>query len=190
MTKPKSKSKSKPASSSATADATQMAAETPEIRYKAPHNYVGILIKPTDNHTFDSILDILSASKYKTLITADAPIYLDTQREFWKNATLEKQGDIIAAINSSIQGKKVQISPKSIFETFKLDDLNGKTSFTKDELVRTGAMQNNQIGIPYKRVTSLLHPDFYSTHCSCVFLIKQRLLMRYQRKSNAWGMQF
>ncbi|KAJ0522948.1 hypothetical protein HanIR_Chr10g0488331 [Helianthus annuus] len=113
-----------------------MAAETPEIRYKAPHNYVGILTKPTDNHTFDSILDILSASKYKTLITADAPIYLDTQREFWKNATLEKQGDIIAAINSSIQGKKVNISPKSISKTFKLDDLNGKTSFIKDELVK------------------------------------------------------
>ena len=124
MTKPKSKSKSNPASSSTTADATQMAAETPEIRYKAPHNYVGILTKPTDNHTFDSILDILSASKYKTLITADAPIYLDTQREFWKNATLEKQGDIIVAINSSIQGKKVKISPKSISEIFKLDDLN------------------------------------------------------------------
>ncbi|KAJ0457950.1 hypothetical protein HanIR_Chr15g0779631 [Helianthus annuus] len=82
MTKPKSKpsakSKSKPSSSSTTAEATQMAAVTTEIRYKAPHNYVGILIKPTDNHTFDSILDILSASKYKTLITADAPIYLDT----------------------------------------------------------------------------------------------------------------
>ncbi|KAF5805571.1 hypothetical protein HanXRQr2_Chr05g0210941 [Helianthus annuus] len=136
MTKPKSKSKSKPSSSSTTADATQMVAETTEIRYKAPHNYVGILTKPTDNHTFDSILDILSASKYKTLITADAPIYLDTQREFWKHATLEKQGDIIAAINSSIQGKKVNISPKSISETFKLDDLNGKTSFTKDELVK------------------------------------------------------
>ncbi|KAJ0935916.1 hypothetical protein HanRHA438_Chr03g0124921 [Helianthus annuus] len=108
-----------------------MAAETPEIRYKSPHNYVGILTKLTDNHTFDSILDILSASKYKTLITADAPIYLDTQREFWKNATLEKQGDIIAAINSSIQGKKVKISPKSISETFKLDDLNGKNLFYK-----------------------------------------------------------
>ena len=111
-----------------------MAAETLEIHYKSPHNYVGVLRKPTDNHTFDSILDILSASKYKTLITADAPIYLDTQREFWKNATLEKQGDIIAAINSSIQGKKVQISPQSISEIFKLDDLKGKTSFTKDEL--------------------------------------------------------
>ncbi|KAJ0938158.1 hypothetical protein HanRHA438_Chr03g0149861 [Helianthus annuus] len=136
MTKPKSKTKSKPSSSSKTAEATQMAAETPKIRYKAPHNYVGILTKPTDNHTFDSILDILSASKYKTLITADSPIYLDSQREFWKNATLEKQGDIIAAINSSIQGKKVKISPKSISETFKLDDLNGKNYFTKDELVK------------------------------------------------------
>ncbi|KAJ0588364.1 hypothetical protein HanIR_Chr04g0173811 [Helianthus annuus] len=134
MTKPKSKSKSKPSSSSTPTDATQMAVETTKIRYKAPHNYVGILTKPTTDNTFDSIIDILSASKYKTLITADAPIYLQTQREFWKNATLEKQGDIITAINSSIQGKKVQISPQSISEIFKLDDLKGKTSFSKDEL--------------------------------------------------------
>ncbi|MFS8033623.1 hypothetical protein Hanom_Chr17g01571751 [Helianthus anomalus] len=95
-----------------------MAAETTEIRYKSPHNYVGILTKPSDNHTFDSILDILSASKYKTLITAVAPIYLDTQREFWKNAILEKQGDTITAINSSIKGKE------------------GNTYFSKDELVK------------------------------------------------------
>ena len=136
MMKSKSKSKSKPSSSSTPTDATQMAVETTEIRYKAPHNYVGILTKPTTDNTFDSIIDILSASKYKTLIIADAPIYLQTQREFWKNATLEKQGDIITAINSSIQGKKVQISPKSISEIFKLDDLKGKTSFTKNELIK------------------------------------------------------
>ncbi|KAJ0575512.1 hypothetical protein HanIR_Chr05g0213591 [Helianthus annuus] len=134
MTKSKSKSKSKPSSSFIPTDATQMAVESNEIPYKSPHNYVGILTKPTSNNTFDSILDILSASKYKTLITADAPIYLQTQREFWKKATLEKQGDIVIAINSSIQGKKIQISPQSISEVFKLDDLKGNTSFSKTEL--------------------------------------------------------
>ena len=76
MTKSKSKSKSKSSSSSAPADANQMAAETTEIRYKSPHNYLGILTKPTTDNTFDSIIDTLSASKYKTLLIADAPIYL------------------------------------------------------------------------------------------------------------------
>ncbi|KAJ0947775.1 hypothetical protein HanRHA438_Chr01g0019811 [Helianthus annuus] len=111
-----------------------MAAETTEIRYKAPHNYLGILTKPTTDNTFDTIIDTLSASKYKTLLTADAPIYLQTQREFWNNATLEKQGDTVTSINSLVQGKKIQISPQFISEVFKLNDLEGKTSFSKTEL--------------------------------------------------------
>ncbi|MCQ7285343.1 hypothetical protein NP026_23590, partial [Salmonella enterica] len=73
-----------------------MAAETTEIHYKSPHNYVGILTKPTTDNTFDSIIDILSTSKYKTLITADAPIYLQTQREFWNKATLQKNKETLS----------------------------------------------------------------------------------------------
>ncbi|KAJ0927107.1 hypothetical protein HanRHA438_Chr04g0178911 [Helianthus annuus] len=126
--------KSKSKSSSSSDDATQMAAKPIEIPYKSPHNYLGLLTKPTTNHTFDSIIDTLSASKYKTLLVVDAPIYQQTQREFWKNATLEKQGDIVIAINSSIHGKDIQISPQSISEVFKLDDQKGKTSFSKTEL--------------------------------------------------------
>ncbi|KAJ0845823.1 hypothetical protein HanRHA438_Chr15g0717991 [Helianthus annuus] len=82
MTKSKSKPKSKSSSSSAPKDATQMAVEPSEIPFKAPHNYLGILTKPSTDDTFNSIIDTLSASKYKTLLTADAPIYLQTQREF------------------------------------------------------------------------------------------------------------
>ncbi|MFS7972202.1 hypothetical protein Hanom_Chr09g00841921 [Helianthus anomalus] len=102
-----------------------------EIPYKAPHNYLGLLTKPGTIDTYDSIIDIMSSSKYKTLLIADAPIYLKTQREFWKNATLESQGEKVIAINSSIMGKKVKITPQLISEVFELDDLQGKTSFPK-----------------------------------------------------------
>ncbi|XP_022019402.1 DNA ligase 1-like [Helianthus annuus] len=75
----------------------------------------------------------MSSSKYKTLLTEDAPIYLKTQREFWKNATLETQGETVTAINSSIMGKKVHITPQSILAVFELDDQQGKTYFPKIE---------------------------------------------------------
>ncbi|MFS7918399.1 hypothetical protein Hanom_Chr03g00200551 [Helianthus anomalus] len=134
MTKSKSKSKSKPKSPSSSNEVAQTAEETFDLPYKAPHNYLGILTKPTTVDTFNSILDTISASKYKTLLIADAPIYQETQREFWRNVTLEKQDGVIKAINSSIKGKTIQITPQSISEVFKLNDQKGKISFSKDEL--------------------------------------------------------
>ncbi|KAJ0615033.1 hypothetical protein HanIR_Chr02g0069361 [Helianthus annuus] len=126
MTKSKSSAKaSKGASQKAT---------SADIPHKPSHNLLGLLTKPGNIDTFDSILDILNASKYKTLLTANAPIYLQTQREFWKNCILEKQGEDIIAINSTLQTKAVRITPQSISEVFQLADQDGKDSFPKNEL--------------------------------------------------------
>ncbi|MFS7995871.1 hypothetical protein Hanom_Chr12g01123151 [Helianthus anomalus] len=126
MTKSKSSAKS-------SKEASQKAIST-EIPHKPSHNLLGLLTKPGTIDTFDSILDMLNASKYKTLLTVDAPIYLQTQREFWKNCILEKQGEDIIAINSTLQKKAVRITPQSISEVFQLNDLQGKDSFPKNEL--------------------------------------------------------
>ncbi|MFS7967218.1 hypothetical protein Hanom_Chr09g00783201 [Helianthus anomalus] len=75
----------------------------------------------------------MSASKYKTLLIVDAPIYLKTQREFWKNCTLKYQGKTAIAISYSIKGVKVKITPQTLSEVFELNDLQGKTSFPKLE---------------------------------------------------------
>ncbi|KAJ0589067.1 hypothetical protein HanIR_Chr04g0181861 [Helianthus annuus] len=128
----KSKLSAKPSSKSS--KTASQKATTTEIPFKNSHSLLGLLTKPGTTDVFDSIITIMAKSKYKTLLTADAPIYLATQREFWKNATLEKQGDIATAIQSSIKGKAVHITPQSISEVFQLDDQAGKTSFTKNEL--------------------------------------------------------
>ncbi|MFS7963376.1 hypothetical protein Hanom_Chr08g00737351 [Helianthus anomalus] len=98
MTKSSAKSSSK--------DASQKAIPT-AIPHKVSHNLLGLLTKPGHIDTFDSILNLLNATKYKTLLTADAPIYLQTQREFWKNCILEKQGENVIAITSTLQKKAV-----------------------------------------------------------------------------------
>ena len=105
----KSKLSAKPSSKSS--KTASQKATTTEIPFKKSHNLLGLLTKPGTTDVFDSIITIMAKSKYKTLLTADAPIYLATQREFWKNATLEKQGDIATAIQSSIKGKAVHITP-------------------------------------------------------------------------------
>ncbi|MFS7952029.1 hypothetical protein Hanom_Chr07g00602141 [Helianthus anomalus] len=97
----KSNPSAKPTSKSSSKTASQKAIST-KIPHKPSHNLLGLLTKPGTIDTFDSILDMLNASKYKTLLTADAPIYLQTQREFWKNCTLEKQGKVVIAIHSTL----------------------------------------------------------------------------------------
>ncbi|MFS7947994.1 hypothetical protein Hanom_Chr06g00554711 [Helianthus anomalus] len=70
---------------------------------KNPHNYLCACEKTDKNTDFHSIIDILTSSKYKTLLTANAPIYQDTLRDFWANANIEEQGNEPFGITSKIQ---------------------------------------------------------------------------------------
>ncbi|MFS7951142.1 hypothetical protein Hanom_Chr07g00591501 [Helianthus anomalus] len=103
------------------------------LPYKTPHNYLFILEKPSDNTTFHSVIDALSSSRYKTLLTCNPSIYLGTLRDFWKNAQLEVQDKKPWAITSSVKGIKVAVIPKDISEVFELNDITGKTSFPKTD---------------------------------------------------------
>ncbi|MFS7908898.1 hypothetical protein Hanom_Chr01g00088461 [Helianthus anomalus] len=58
---------------------------------KHPHNYLCTFEKTNKNTEFHSIIDTLSSSKYKTLLTCDTPIYQDTLRDFWANAEVQEQ---------------------------------------------------------------------------------------------------
>ncbi|MFS7968856.1 hypothetical protein Hanom_Chr09g00802411 [Helianthus anomalus] len=88
------------------------------LPFKTPHNYLCILEKPSDNTTFNSIIDALSSSTYKTLLTCKPSIYLDTLHDFWKNAQLEVQDKKPWAITSSVKGIKVAVTSKDISEVF------------------------------------------------------------------------
>ncbi|MFS7919885.1 hypothetical protein Hanom_Chr03g00217871 [Helianthus anomalus] len=85
---------------------------------KHPHNYLCTLEKSSKNTDFHSIIDALSSSKYKTLLTCNAPIYQDTQRDFWANAKLEIQDKKAWAISSEVGGILVPITPQTISEVF------------------------------------------------------------------------
>ncbi|MFS8002790.1 hypothetical protein Hanom_Chr13g01206231 [Helianthus anomalus] len=100
---------------------------------KHPHNYLCTFEK-TDKHTdFHSIIYILSSSKYKTLLTTDAPIYQDTLRDFWANVSIEEQNNEPFGITYKVGGELVAITPTTISTTFEINDLAGKTSFLKNE---------------------------------------------------------
>ncbi|MFS7978728.1 hypothetical protein Hanom_Chr10g00918871 [Helianthus anomalus] len=100
---------------------------------KHPHNYFCTLEKTSKNTDSHSVIDTLSSSKYKTLLTCNAPIYQDTLQDFWANANLEIQDKKPWAISSKVGGVLVPITPQTISEVFQMNDGAGKTSFPKDE---------------------------------------------------------
>ncbi|MFS8003324.1 hypothetical protein Hanom_Chr13g01212681 [Helianthus anomalus] len=72
--------------------------------------------------------------KYKTTLTTDAPIHVDTLRQFWANADVQSYNKKYFGIMSKVEGIIVQISPSSISTVFALDDQACKTSFEKQEI--------------------------------------------------------
>ncbi|MFS7951633.1 hypothetical protein Hanom_Chr07g00597401 [Helianthus anomalus] len=89
------------------------------LTLKNPHNYLCTLEKTSNTKDFHSIIDAFSSSKYKTLLTCNAPIYQDTLQDFWKNAKLEVQDKKPWAITSKVGGILVSITPQSISEVFR-----------------------------------------------------------------------
>ncbi|MFS8007547.1 hypothetical protein Hanom_Chr14g01262291 [Helianthus anomalus] len=100
---------------------------------KHPHNYLCTFEKTDKNTKFHSIIDTLSSFKYNTLLTADAPIYQDTLRDFWVNVEVHEQDKKPWGITSKVGGVLVAISPANISETFQMNDLVGKSYFPKSE---------------------------------------------------------
>ncbi|MFS7945441.1 hypothetical protein Hanom_Chr06g00524351 [Helianthus anomalus] len=99
---------------------------------KHTHNYLCTLEKSSKHTNFHSIINALSSSKFKTLLTCNAPIYQDTLRDFWANAKHEILDRKALAISSEVGGILVPITPQTISEVFQMNDLASKTTFTKD----------------------------------------------------------
>ena len=55
------------------------------------------------------MIDVLTSSKYKVILTADAPIYEETLRDFWANANIEEQNNEPFSITSKVGGELVAI---------------------------------------------------------------------------------
>src|SRR5581483_6060055 len=98
------------------------------------HNFLPYLVKTEDNVPFHSTIDIITNSKYKNILTADAPIHLETLQECWASAEVLFQDKKPTSIISKIGATSIAITPELISTTFSLNDLSGMESFPKTEL--------------------------------------------------------
>ncbi|MFS8020995.1 hypothetical protein Hanom_Chr16g01422291 [Helianthus anomalus] len=101
------------------------------LNIKNPHNYHPIFEKTSKNTSFQSIIDLLTSSKYKSILTVVAPVHTETLRQFWFNTEIESENNNPVAITSKVGKSVIRISPFTISTTFALDDLGGKTNFEK-----------------------------------------------------------
>src|ERR1044071_466790 len=105
-----------------------------DLQAKATHNYLPYLVKTDENVPFHTTIDIILNSKYLTILTADAPIYLDTLQDSWLNAEFLLQDKKPTTIISKIGETNVTITPQLISTTFSLNDLSSNDSFPKAKL--------------------------------------------------------
>ncbi|MFS8023601.1 hypothetical protein Hanom_Chr16g01453331 [Helianthus anomalus] len=104
------------------------------LNLKSPHNYLPYLVKYDTNPEFYPIIDILTSSKYNTILTADAPIYIETLQKFWVNSSFLLRDKKAFTIISKIDGVDIEITPQMISTTFTLNDKSGMESYLKNDL--------------------------------------------------------
>ncbi|MFS7979573.1 hypothetical protein Hanom_Chr10g00929301 [Helianthus anomalus] len=98
---------------------------TMALSIKKPHYYFPIFENTDKNTSYHSIIDVLTSSNYKAILTANTPIYQDTLHDFWANTEIQPQK------------KCLMLSlPKSEVHLLQFPHLpsQGKTSFEKQEL--------------------------------------------------------
>ncbi|MFS7979583.1 hypothetical protein Hanom_Chr10g00929401 [Helianthus anomalus] len=84
------------------------------LTIKKPHYYLPIFENTDKNTSYHSIIDVLTSSNYKAILTANAPIYQDTLHNFWANAEIQSQKKVPYAITSKVGGTLVAISLSTI----------------------------------------------------------------------------
>ena len=101
---------------------------------KSSHNYYCLLTPNADNTQFHAILEKMAASKYHTLWSTTATVYPQIQQEFWAKMAIDYVNKKPFAINSTIRGIPIRITPEIISIVFNLADHHGVSSFPKAEL--------------------------------------------------------
>ena len=120
--KTKSKANTKPASS------------TLNLLLKTPHNYTAILEETESNSRYHSTIRLLKESKFNEMLTARAPIYEGSLRQLWENAEVHSTKGVPYVIISRVGGTVIKITPQSISQVFKLNDMSHPVTFPISEI--------------------------------------------------------
>src|ERR1043165_8225222 len=101
---------------------------------KQGHNQRGYFEKHEAWSQYDEIIDLVVKSQYFTALTIDPPIHTETLNEFWANAEMVTVNDKVISLNSTIQGRRMAITPVSLAIRLGLNDVKAPDQFPNSQI--------------------------------------------------------
>ncbi|KAJ9535822.1 hypothetical protein OSB04_un001023 [Centaurea solstitialis] len=104
-----------------------------DLQFTDEHNKVGFLSKGKKSEGFNDIVDFLQASTLAHAILVNPKIYINHQKDFWRNARIETLNNT-KVIQTTVSDRPLTVSESTIRRCLHLDDEGGETSIPTSDI--------------------------------------------------------
>ncbi|GJW32649.1 hypothetical protein Tco_0052681 [Tanacetum coccineum] len=105
-----------------------------KLEFYDKHNMVRYLVKSESSEGFDEIIDFLTLSHIYYALTKNPIIFVSLIEQFWEIAVLSTIEEGLQAISATIDGHEKLITEDSLRRHLKLDDAEGISSLSNEEI--------------------------------------------------------
>ncbi|GKB95264.1 hypothetical protein Tco_0981401 [Tanacetum coccineum] len=105
-----------------------------QLEFCDKHNMVAYLVKSKSSEGFDEIIDFLTSSHIYYALTENPIIFVSLIEQFWETAILSTTKKGFQAISATIDGHEKLITKDSLRRHLKLDDAEGISSLSNEEI--------------------------------------------------------
>ncbi|GJU14862.1 hypothetical protein Tco_1142828 [Tanacetum coccineum] len=105
-----------------------------QLEFCDKHNMVAYLVKSESSEGFDEIIDFLTSSHIYYALTKNPIIFVSLIEQFWETVVLSTTEEGLQAISATIDGHEKLITKDSLRRHLKLDDAEGISSLSNEEI--------------------------------------------------------
>ncbi|GJU54627.1 hypothetical protein Tco_1228341 [Tanacetum coccineum] len=107
-----------------------------QLEFCDKHNMVAYLVKSESSEGFDEIIDFLTSSHIYYALTENPIIFVSLIEQFWETAVLSTTEEGLQAISATIDRHEKLITEDSLRRHLKLDDVEGISSLSNEEIFK------------------------------------------------------
>ncbi|GJR11710.1 hypothetical protein Tco_0794362 [Tanacetum coccineum] len=105
-----------------------------QLEFCDKHNMVAYLVKSASSEGFDEIIDFITSSHIYYTLTENPIIFVSLIEQFWETVVLSTTEEGLQAISATIDGHEKLITEDSLRRHLKLDDAEGISSLSNEEI--------------------------------------------------------
>ncbi|GJU73911.1 hypothetical protein Tco_1265316 [Tanacetum coccineum] len=105
-----------------------------QLEFCDKHNMVAYLVKSESSEGFDEIIDFLTSSHICYALSENPIIFMSLIEQFWETTVLSTTEEGLQAISATIDGHEKLITEDSLRRHLKLDDAEGISSLSNEEI--------------------------------------------------------